>query len=224
MKTLVLFLLTIIFSLQAVQAQFVQAPLPYPYAALEPHLDAKTMEIHYSRHHAAYVKNLNTALEAEGKSSQKDMIAILNNISTYSPTVRNNGGGHFNHDLFWSVLTPNQNTQPSKELSAAISSGFGSMDEFKATFNKKALSVFGSGWAWLIVTPDGKLKITATPNQDNPLMDVVADKGIPILGIDVWEHAYYLNYQNKRADYLTAIWNVINWDEVNRRYTLALNK
>lgn len=224
MKTISLLLIVLAFNAFTMSAQFVQSPLPYAYNALEPSLDAKTMEIHYSRHHAAYVKNLNTALESAGKTDQKDLIKIMNTISTYPVAVRNNGGGHYNHDLFWSILTPKQGTMPSKELSTAINATFGSIDDFKANFNKSAMGQFGSGWAWLIVTPDGKLKITTTANQDNPLMDVIAEKGTPVLGVDVWEHAYYLNYQNRRADYLTAIWNVINWDEVSRRYQEATQK
>lgn len=221
MKSISLNILLLSVSVFTLSAQFVQSPLPYAYNALEPHLDAKTMEIHYSKHHAAYVKNLNAALESAGKSDQKDLKQIMNTISTFPVAVRNNGGGHYNHDLFWSILTPKQGTQPSKELSAAITAAFGSLDEFKASFNKSAMTQFGSGWAWLMISPDGKLKIATTANQDNPLMDVIAEKGTPILGIDVWEHAYYLNYQNRRADYLTAIWNVINWEEVSRRYQEA---
>ena len=208
----------------SMSAQFVQSPLPYAYGSLEPHIDAKTMEIHYSKHHAAYVKNLNAAVESAGKSNVKDLKTLMNTISTYPTAVRNNGGGHYNHDLFWSILTPNSGTKPSKELSSAIESTFGSIDELKTQFNKAAMSQFGSGWAWLIVGADGKLKITATPNQDNPLMDVVSEKGTPILGIDVWEHAYYLNYQNRRADYLTAVWNVLNWEEISRRFHEAGKK
>lgn len=209
--------------LSSVSAQFVQAPLPYSYDALEPAIDAKTMEVHYSRHHAAYVKNLNAALESEGKSKQTDIIAILKNISAYSGTVRNNAGGHYNHELFWSLLTPRKDTKPSPELDAAITAAFGDMEQLKLLFAKQATSVFGSGWAWLLVTPDHKLVLSSTPNQDNPLMDVAAVKGFPILAIDVWEHAYYLKYQNRRADYIESVWNIINWETVSANYAAAIN-
>jgi superoxide dismutase, Fe-Mn family len=202
-------------------AQFVQSPLPYAYNALEPFIDAQTMEIHYSKHHVAYITNLNKAIA--GTAAEKmDIISILSKVSTFSPAVRNNAGGHYNHDLFWSILTPNKNTMPSAMLSLMISKTFGPMDSLKVQLNKAAATRFGSGWAWLYVTTDGKLAICSTANQDNPLMDNAENKGTPILGIDVWEHAYYLKYQNKRNDYLAALWNIINWDEVSRRYEKAV--
>jgi superoxide dismutase len=214
MKKLQLFFLLLGIS---ASAQFTQKPLPYAYNALEPFIDAQTMEIHYSKHHAAYVKNLNTAIvgtEAE-KMSLKEILA---NVSKFSPAVRNNAGGHFNHELFWSILTPEKNTKPSAELEKAINDTFGSLDALKEKLNAAAATRFGSGWAWLSIDKDKKLFVSSTQNQDNPLMDVTENKGTPILGIDVWEHAYYLKYQNKRADYLTAIWNVINWNEISNNY------
>jgi Fe-Mn family superoxide dismutase len=190
--------------------------LTYDYTALEPHIDARTMEIHHSKHHNAYVTNLNNALvgsEAE-KLSIED---ICKNISKYPMPVRNNGGGHYNHSLFWSVIAPNAGGTPSGELADAINAAFGSFDKMKEEFNKAATTRFGSGWAWL-VKHEGKLVISSTPNQDNPLMDIAEVKGTPILGLDVWEHAYYLHYQNRRPDYISAFWNVINWNEVSRRF------
>ncbi|MCT3763642.1 superoxide dismutase [Elizabethkingia anophelis] len=205
-----------------VSAQFKQAPLPYAYNALEGSIDAQTMEIHYSKHGAAYVANLNKAIA--GTSLEKEsLVKILSGISKQSPAIRNNAGGHYNHELFWTILTPEKNTQPSEKLAKAINQSFGSFDAFKEKMSKAGADRFGSGWAWLIVTPEKKLAITSTANQDNPLMDIAEVKGIPVLGIDVWEHAYYLKYQNKRADYLSAIWNVINWKEINKRYEAALN-
>lgn len=204
----------------SVTAQFSQKPLPYAYTALEPFIDAQTMEIHYSKHHAAYVKNLNTAIigtEAEKMSINE----IFANVSKFSTAIRNNAGGHYNHELFWSILTPEKNTKPSPELEKAINDAFGSMDVLKEKLNAAAATRFGSGWAWLYIDSDKKLAISSTPNQDNPLMDIAENKGTPILGIDVWEHAYYLKYQNKRADYLAAIWNVINWNEVSNNYKTA---
>ncbi|AKH94090.1 MULTISPECIES: superoxide dismutase [Elizabethkingia] len=207
---------------QLVSAQFKQAPLPYAYNALEGSIDAQTMEIHYSKHGAAYVANLNKAIT--GTSLEKEsLVKILSGISKQSPAIRNNAGGHYNHELFWTILTPEKNTQPSEKLAKAINQSFGSFDAFKEKMSKAGADRFGSGWAWLIVTPEKKLAITSTANQDNPLMDIAEVKGIPVLGIDVWEHAYYLKYQNKRADYLSAIWNVINWKEINKRYEAALN-
>lgn len=203
-------------------AQFTQAPLPYAYNALEPFVDAQTMEIHYSKHHAAYVANLNSALSESAPSPQTDLESILANISKYSTAVRNNGGGHYNHTLFWEILTPKKNTQPSAALLKAIEAAFGDMEQFKAQLNKAAATRFGSGWAWLLVTADKKLVISSTPNQDNPLMDIAEVKGTPILGIDVWEHAYYLKYQNRRGDYLQALWSVINWDAVSARFEKAM--
>jgi superoxide dismutase, Fe-Mn family len=201
---------------------FIQAPLPYAFNALEPHFDARTMEIHYARHHAAYVNNLNKALE--GKSDiNLPLETILSKISEYPTAVRNNGGGHYNHELFWNVLSPQGGGDPIGDLAEKIKSTFGSLEQMKDELNKAALGQFGSGWAWLIVQ-DGKLKITSTPNQDNPLMDVVAEKGYPILGVDVWEHAYYLKYQNRRGDYVSAFWNLVNWNYVNERYQQATKK
>ena len=202
-------------------AQFTQKALPYAYNALEPFVDAQTMEIHYSKHHAAYVKNLNAALT--GTAAEKlSLNEIFAKVSALSPAVRNNAGGHFNHELFWSVLTPEKNTKMSTELENAINDTFGSLDKLKEKLNAAGASRFGSGWAWLVVTKEGKLVVSSTANQDNPLMDVAEVKGIPIFGIDVWEHAYYLKYQNKRADYLAALWNVVNWTEVSNRYKAAL--
>ncbi len=194
--------------------------LPYEYTALEPHIDARTMEIHYSKHHQAYVTNLNNAIA--GTDAEKLSIEdICKNISKYSAPTRNNGGGHFNHSLFWSIMGPNKGGNPSGKLAEAINHDLGGMDKFKEEFNKAATTRFGSGWAWLCVK-DGKLAVCSTPNQDNPLMDISECKGTPILGLDVWEHAYYLNYQNRRPDYCAAFWNVINWDEVNKKYEAAL--
>lgn len=194
--------------------------LPYAFEALEPHIDAQTMQIHHDKHHQAYVDNLNKAIagsDAEGKTLEE----LMANISAYPAAVRNNGGGHYNHTLFWTILGPNAGGQPSGDLATAINDAFGSFDALKEKMNAAGTTRFGSGWAWLIVK-DGKLDVTSTPNQDNPLMDVADVKGTPILGIDVWEHAYYLKYQNKRPDYLGAIWNVINWEEVTKRYKAAL--
>lgn len=191
--------------------------LPYEYAALEPHIDARTMEIHHGKHHQAYVTNLNNAIantDADGLSLEE----INRNISKYPAAVRNNGGGHFNHSLFWTVMKPGGGGNPSGELGEAINKQFGSFDEFKTQFAQAAATRFGSGWAWLIVKADKSLAITSTPNQDNPLMDIAEAKGTPVLGLDVWEHAYYLHYQNRRPDYVSAFWNVVNWDEVARRF------
>ena len=192
--------------------------LQYAFNALEPHIDATTMEIHHDRHHKAYVDNLNKAIDGTDAAnlSLEDLMA---NISKYPAGVRNNGGGHYNHTLFWEILGANGGS-PTGELAEAINSAFGSLDGLKEKMNTAGATRFGSGWAWLIVK-DGKLEVTSTPNQDNPLMDVAEVKGTPILGIDVWEHAYYLKYQNKRPDYLSAIWNVINWEEVGKRYAAA---
>ena len=190
--------------------------LPYDFNALEPHIDARTMEIHHGKHHNAYVTNLNKAIagtDAENLSIED----ICKNISKYPVAVRNNGGGHYNHSLFWMVMSA-KGGSPSGALADAINAAFGSLDEMKAQFNAAAAGRFGSGWAWLIKDASGKLVITSTPNQDNPLMDVAEVKGTPILGLDVWEHAYYLNYQNRRPDYAAAFWNVVNWDEVAKRF------
>jgi Fe-Mn family superoxide dismutase len=191
--------------------------LSYAYDALEPYIDARTMEIHYTKHHGGYTSKLNDAIkstELEGKSIEQ----ILANISTASAAVRNNGGGYYNHSLFWSVMSPNGGGKPSGKLLEAIENDFGSFDEFKKEFSAAAATRFGSGWAWLVKTPDGKLTVSSTPNQDNPLMDVAEIKGKPVLGLDVWEHAYYLKYQNLRPDYIDAFWNIVNWEEVSKRF------
>ena len=193
--------------------------LPYAFDALEPHIDARTMEIHHDRHHAGYTNNLNNAIagtDLEGKSIEE----IISNVSG-NGAVRNNGGGYYNHNLFWTVMSPNGGGAPSGELASAIDQKFGSLDGFKDEFSKAAATRFGSGWAWLIVDGAGNLAVTSTPNQDNPLMDVAEVKGTPILGLDVWEHAYYLNYQNRRPDYINAFFNVINWDQVNANLAAA---
>lgn len=190
--------------------------LPYATNALEPHIDARTMEIHHGKHHQAYVTNLNNAI-AGTPAENLSIEAICKSISSYSPAVRNNGGGHYNHSLFWTSMGPGKGGAPQGALATAIDGAFGSFDTFKQQFATAATTRFGSGWAWLIVGSDGKLAITSTPNQDNPLMDIVDVKGTPILGLDVWEHAYYLHYQNRRPDYITAFWNVVNWEEVARR-------
>ena len=207
----------------SVSAQFVQKPLPYAYNALEPYIDAETMEIHYSKHHTGYVKNLNDALK--GTAQEKMTLQhLFSNVSALPAAVRNNAGGHYNHEMFWSVLTPEKNTKPSADLLKALKDQFGSFENLKQKLNQAAISRFGSGWVWLCVSGDNKLQISSTANQDNPLMDDAQNKGIPVLCIDIWEHAYYLKYQNKRADYLSAIWNIINWNEVSTRYNAALIK
>ncbi|HXS38108.1 MAG TPA: superoxide dismutase [Flavipsychrobacter sp.] len=193
--------------------------LPYAFNALEPHIDAQTMQIHHDKHHQAYVDNLNKAI-AGTDAEDKTLEELMDNISAYPAAVRNNGGGHYNHTLFWSVLGPNAGGQPTGDLANAINEAFGSFDALKEKMNAAGATRFGSGWAWLIVRHD-KLEVTSTPNQDNPLMDVAEVHGTPILGIDVWEHAYYLKYQNRRPEYLGAIWNVINWDAVQQRYKAA---
>jgi len=195
--------------------------LPYAFDALEPHIDARTMEIHHGKHHQAYVTNLNNAIT--GSDAEKLSIEdICKNISKYPMPVRNNGGGHYNHSLFWTLMKQGGGGAPSGPIADAINSTFGNFEEFKTKFNNAGITRFGSGWAWLIVGTDKKLAISSTPNQDNPLMDVAEVKGIPIIGLDVWEHAYYLNYQNRRPDYCNAWWNVINWDEVSRRFKAAI--
>ncbi|WP_346316686.1 superoxide dismutase [Chitinophaga sp. YIM B06452] len=195
---------------------FTLPALPYASDALEPHFDKLTMEIHHGKHHQAYVDNLNKAV-AGTENENKSLEELVAKAGTISPAVRNNGGGHWNHSFFWTSLGPNAGGAPSGKLADAINSAFGSFDAFKEKFNAAGVSRFGSGWAWLIVK-DGKLEITSTPNQDNPLMDVAEVKGTPILGVDVWEHAYYLKYQNRRAEYLAAFWNVVNWDAVSKRF------
>ncbi|MGD1840780.1 MAG: superoxide dismutase [Thermonemataceae bacterium] len=199
---------------------FSQNPLPYAENALEPHIDQKTMNIHYGKHHAGYVKKLNDAVEGSdlANASIED---ILKNVSNHSTKVRNNGGGHYNHSLFWEVLSPNGGGEPTGALLEAINSKFGSYDGFKEKFSEAAATRFGSGWAWLIVTDGGAVDVTSTPNQDNPLMDIAEVKGTPILGLDVWEHAYYLNYQNRRPDYISAFFNIVNWSKVAELYEKA---
>lgn len=193
--------------------------LPYAYDALEPHVDARTMEIHHTKHHQAYVNNLNAAIQGTPQDGES-LEELMAGISKLSAAVRNNGGGHYNHSLFWEIMTPKGQGAPAGELAAAINSAFGSFDKFKEDFSKAAATRFGSGWAWL-VKHDGKLVVTSTPNQDNPLMDIAEVKGTPILGLDVWEHAYYLHYQNRRPDYISAWWNVVNWDAVADRFKKA---
>jgi superoxide dismutase, Fe-Mn family len=195
--------------------------LPYAFSALEPHIDAKTMEIHHGKHHNAYVTNLNAAIA--GTDAEKMSIEdICKQISKFGMPVRNNGGGHYNHSLFWNIMKPNGGGNPGGDLSAAINTAFGSFDTFKTQFGNAGTTRFGSGWAWLIVNAEKKLAVCSTPNQDNPLMDIAETKGTPILGMDVWEHAYYLHYQNRRPDYIAAFWNVINWEEVGKRFANAM--
>lgn len=194
--------------------------LPYSFDALEPHIDARTMEIHHDRHHATYVNNLNDALEGHDALAEKSVEELISDLDAVPESirtaVRNNGGGHANHTLFWEILSPNGGGAPTGELAKAIDDTFGSFDKFKEEFTDAAIKRFGSGWAWLVVK-DGSLAVTSTPNQDSPLMEGAT----PILGLDVWEHAYYLKYQNKRPDYVAAFWNVVNWEEVNKRYLAA---
>lgn len=194
--------------------------LPYASDALEPSIDKETMEIHHGKHHQAYVDNLNKAIEGTD-AANLSLEEIIKNISKYSAAVRNNGGGHFNHSLFWTVLSKNGGGEPSGELAKAINETFGSFDELKKQLQSAGATRFGSGWSWLIVDGSGKLKVSSTPNQDNPLMDVAEVKGTPIFGIDVWEHAYYLKYQNKRPAYLEAIFNVVDWNAVADRFAKA---
>lgn len=194
--------------------------LPYATDALEPHIDKQTMEIHHGKHHQAYVTNLNKALEGKSEASQS-IEEIVKNISKFPPAVRNNGGGHYNHSLFWEVIGPNKGGEPKGELAEAINKAFGSFADFKTKFAEAGATRFGSGWAWLSVGADKKLVVSSTPNQDNPLMDIAEVKGTPILGMDVWEHAYYLKYQNRRPDYISAFWNVVNWDAVAERFKKA---
>jgi Fe-Mn family superoxide dismutase len=193
--------------------------LPYASDALEPHFDKATMEIHHGKHHNAYVTNLNKALEGSDLAN-KSIEEILQNISKASPAIRNNGGGHYNHSLFWKILSPKGDGKPTGDLGAAIDKKFGSFEKFKEEFSNAGVTRFGSGWAWLIVN-NGNLEICSTPNQDNPLMDLADKKGTPILGLDVWEHAYYLKYQNRRPDYIAAFWNLVNWEEVSKRFKSA---
>jgi superoxide dismutase len=203
-------------------APFSLAQLPYAYDALEPYIDAQTMEIHHSRHHNAYITNLNKALKGS-KYEKMGLEDILLVAERAGDAIRNNGGGHYNHHLFWNILGKDKPFNPQSEVGKAILQTYGSVDSLKTLMNAAGSTRFGSGWSWLYVTPDKKLAVSSTPNQDNPIMDAAAKRGIPILGIDVWEHAYYLKYQNKRADYLAAIWNVINWEAVNKNYLAALS-
>jgi len=199
---------------------FELAPLPYANHALEPNFDALTMEIHHDRHHNAYVTNLNAAVTGtplEGKT----LLELFSTISTLAPAVRNNGGGHYNHDLFWNILSPTGGGEPVGTLGKAIDAKFGSFDAFKEEFKKASITRFGSGWAWLVAQKDGSIAVSSTPNQDNPLMDVADVKGFPVIGLDVWEHAYYLKFQNKRPDYVDAFWNVVDWNKAEARYLSA---
>jgi len=193
--------------------------LPYEYTALEPHIDAKTMEIHHGKHHQAYVTNLNNAVKGTAAENMS-LMEILGSISKLTPAIRNNGGGHYNHSLFWTIMGPNTGGEPTGALNDAIVATFGSLAAFKEQFASAGATRFGSGWAWLIVH-DNKLVITSTPNQDNPLMDIAEVKGTPILALDVWEHAYYLHYQNRRPDYIGAFWNVVNWTKVSELFAEA---
>jgi Fe-Mn family superoxide dismutase len=199
---------------------FELAPLPYANNALEPHFDALTMEIHHDRHHNAYVTNLNAAI-ADTPLAGKSLEELFSTISTLSPAVRNNGGGHYNHDLFWNILSPNGGGAPVGTLAKAIDAKFGSFDAFKEEFKKAGITRFGSGWAWLVAQKDGSIAVSSTPNQDNPLMDVADVKGFPVIGLDVWEHAYYLKFQNKRPDYIDAFWSVVDWNKAEARYVAA---
>lgn len=215
-RTLITALFLII--IQGITMAFELPKLPYAYDALEPHFDARTMEIHHSKHHNGYTTNLNNAIagtDLEGKSIEELMMVAGSNAA-----VRNNGGGFYNHSLFWTILSPNGGGEPTGALADAINSTFGSFEKFKEEFSKAAATRFGSGWAWLVVV-DGKLVVTSTANQDNPLMDIADVKGMPILGLDVWEHAYYLLYQNRRPDYISAFWNIVNWAEVSKRFESA---
>lgn len=204
-------------------SKFELPALLYTYEALEPHFDTQTMTIHHSRHHQAYVDNLNKALEQDDIKNL-ELPDLIKHISKYSPEVRNNGGGHYNHSLFWSILLPTAKTTPEGRLVEAINRSFGSLDQLKEEIKKLGLGQFGSGWAWLFVSYSGALAISSTPNQDNPLMDInVKNRGLPILGVDIWEHAYYLKYQNKRADYLDAFWSVLDWAAVEKKYEEVLS-
>ena len=202
-------------------------PLPYALDALEPHIDAKTMEIHHGKHHAAYIANLNKAIEGNADLEGKTIDELITDLGSVPEgirgAVRNNGGGHANHSLFWSILGPNAGGAPAGDLAAAIDSAFGSFDAFKDAFKNASLTRFGSGWAWLVVKADGTLAVTSTPNQDNPVMGEAAGccGSTPLVGLDVWEHAYYLNYQNRRPDYVDAFWNVVNWNAVAERFAAA---
>ena len=211
-------------SLPAFSTGFTQQPLPYGYAALEPHIDARTMEIHYSKHAAAYASNLRDAAKEEVVDTAQPLEQVLGSISKYSAKMRNNGGGHYNHELFWSILgAPTEGGLPAAAgaLLKSLKTSFGSYEAFVSQFETAAKTRFGSGWAWLLVDATGKLVVSSTPNQDNPLMDIAEVKGTPILGLDVWEHAYYLHYQNRRPDYVAAFWKVVNWKAVADRFAAA---
>ena len=201
--------------------------LPYGFDALEPHIDTQTMQIHHGKHHATYVSKLNDAIKGKADLEKKSIEELISNINAIPQdiraAVRNNGGGHYNHSLFWEILGPNAGGAPKGEIAEAIKNDLGGYDAFKEKFTAAAIGRFGSGWAWLIIS-NGKLSICSTPNQDNPLMDVAESKGFPILGLDVWEHAYYLKYQNKRPDYVAAFWNLINWNAVNKQYKTVLQQ
>lgn len=201
-------------------AKFELAPLPYAYDALEPYVDKMTMEIHHSKHHNAYVTNLNNATQS-AEFEALSLTDILATVSKFAPAVRNNAGGHWNHTMFWNIMGPNGGGAPQGDLAAAIDSAFGNFDEFKKLFNQAAMTRFGSGWAWL-VSNGGKLQICSTPNQDNPLMDIAEVKGTPVMGLDVWEHAYYLKYQNRRNEYTEAWWNVLNWNAISENFKNSL--
>ena len=201
------------------EINYIQQPLPYSYNALEPFIDAMTMEIHHTKHAAGYTKNLNDACIAEKVDIKNTSItSLLEYISKYSTKMRNNAGGHYNHEMFWQLMKPAPATAPTGALADAINKNFGSLDNFKTAFSDAAKARFGSGWAWLIIKADNSLAVCSTPNQDNPFMDIAETKGTPILGLDVWEHAYYLKYQNKRPDYINAWWNLVNWKVVEERY------
>lgn len=203
------------------QTGFQQTPLPYAYNALTDAIDAKTMEIHYSKHAAAYAANLQDAAKAEGVNTSGTVEDVLQHVSRYSMKMRNNGGGHYNHELFWKLMSPNGG-QPAGNLLNAINSSFGSLEAFQKQFTDAGISRFGSGWSWLVVDGDKRLRIGSTPNQDNPLMDISDFKGFPLLALDVWEHAYYLRYQNKRAEYIANWWKVVNWNYVQERFASAV--
>ena len=201
-------------------SKFELAPLPYAFNALEPYIDAQTMEIHHGKHHGAYVANLNKAIEAKPELEGKSLEELFKVVSTLPAAVRNNGGGHYNHTMFWNIMGPNKGGKPTGALADAINGTFESFEKFQELFNNAATTRFGSGWAWLVLS-DGKLVVTSTPNQDNPLMDVAEVKGFPIMGLDVWEHAYYLKYQNRRPEYITNWWNVVDWDAIAKRFNEA---
>ncbi len=205
-------------------SEYQQQVLPYAYNALEPYIDALTMEIHYSKHATTYAKNLADACVAEKiDTTNTSLVALLKTVSKYSPKMRNNAGGHYNHELFWQLMKPSPSVAPTGVLADAITKTFGSFTDFQKAFSEAAKTRFGSGWAWLLIKKDGSLAVSSTPNQDNPLMDVAEVQGTPLLGLDVWEHAYYLKYQNKRPDYINSWWNIVNWEFVQKRYAEALS-